>query len=163
MRVFVFLAVLVTIVAVVQGQGYGRSRDPRPPQRDVCNNRGHIGTCLGFANLPCRAPGTTCTRIPSSTGGLCCINPERKCRGTCGGFVGALCRPGYECKYRPGSTLGNCCRPSGQCPPPTTQFGTCQFIPGTNCINDSDCRGGKICCPEGCGKICMNPVRGPYH
>ncbi|KAL4218669.1 hypothetical protein ACF0H5_021258 [Mactra antiquata] len=215
----------------VQGRGYRRTRDPQS-RPDVCMTRGHIGTCLGVANSSCQSPETTCTPMPSGTDGLCCVNQGRQCRGTCGGFAGALCpqsytciyrlrsslgdcckysgrkcqgrcggfagascqhgyecieRPGYalgdccepigqqcqgtcggfagafcqqgyECIERPGYSFGDCCEPIRQCPPPSGEMGTCDFDLAVNCLDNSDCQGGKICCPEGCGKECKNPM-----
>ena len=43
----------------------------------------------------------------------------------------------------------------GQCPriPPGT-IGTCVL----KCRSDADCKNGQLCCSNGCGKVCMDPV-----
>ncbi|CAL8144757.1 unnamed protein product [Orchesella dallaii] len=45
------------------------------------------------------------------------------------------------------------------CPPNKGTSGVCIFNPNVNCLQDSQCQGGKICCPDGCNKICKNPQR----
>ncbi|KAL4218668.1 hypothetical protein ACF0H5_021257 [Mactra antiquata] len=156
MRGFVFLAVLVAIVAVVQGLQVADR-----PKLDICMSRGNVGACLGPDKLPCQSPVTTCTQ--GIKAGLCCVNPDIPlvCAGDCGGIAGALCKNGFECVYGKVSSLGNCCKKTGQCPPPSELLGPCVIDPATSCINDLDCEGRKICCAEGCGKECMNPVGGP--
>ncbi|KAL4218665.1 hypothetical protein ACF0H5_021254 [Mactra antiquata] len=123
MRGFVFLAVLVAIMADVQG-----NRRVGGPRTDVCKKFDHI---------------------------------ELRCQGTCGGFAGEQCLERYDCIYRPESTLGDCCRKIGQCPPPSDLLGPCVIDPATSCTKDLDCEGRKICCEDSCGKVCMDPVRGP--
>ncbi|KAL4218667.1 hypothetical protein ACF0H5_021256 [Mactra antiquata] len=155
MRGFVFLAVLVAILAVVQGIRYSES-----PKRDICKNRGHIGACSSPSNLKCPSPMTTC--IQGGNGGLCCVKPGKQCKGTCGGFAGATCKDDRStCYYREKSTLGDCCRKTGQCPPPSHLLGPCVIDPANSCTKDLDCEGRKICCIEGCGKVCMNPAEEP--
>lgn len=51
--------------------------------------------------------------------------------------------------------------PSGDddsCPPPSATFGACVFDPSVNCVDSSGCLNGKICCADGCGKVCKDPV-----
>jgi len=40
------------------------------------------------------------------------------------------------------------------CPDPSDAVGTCVNL----CNNDSDCSGGQMCCSNGCGQICLEPV-----
>ncbi|XP_046546850.1 WAP four-disulfide core domain protein 3-like [Haliotis rubra] len=49
-------------------------------------------------------------------------------------------------------------RASGSCPAPSGMISICLFVPGVNCIQDSECSDGKLCCSEGCGKECKDPV-----
>lgn len=134
---------------------------------------GSAGICGGFVNAKC-PPGTTCQRIwPTPTAGVCCFNkpnkPESICPygedGICGGIAGLLCREGTTCTDTGAppfpDSAGLCCinKPSkGQCPPPSTIMTHCAVIPGVNCGSDSECPGGRLCCPYGCGRVCMNPV-----
>ncbi|XP_046335422.2 WAP four-disulfide core domain protein 5-like [Haliotis rufescens] len=49
-------------------------------------------------------------------------------------------------------------RVTGSCPASSGLVGICLFVPGVNCIEDSECAYGKLCCSEGCGKMCKEPV-----
>ncbi|XP_025113374.1 WAP four-disulfide core domain protein 18-like [Pomacea canaliculata] len=46
----------------------------------------------------------------------------------------------------------------GQCPESSGLAGICIFIPGVNCLSDSECASDLKCCSEGCGKQCKKPV-----
>ncbi|ESO98049.1 hypothetical protein LOTGIDRAFT_143247, partial [Lottia gigantea] len=55
-----------------------------------------------------------------------------------------------------------------QCPKPSPYYGTCEFRPGVNCLNDNYCAPNEMCCREGCGRVCKRvsneplPGRSPY-
>merc|ERR1712228_852719 len=56
-----------------------------------------------------------------------------------------------------GGDLGN--EKSGVCPPVVKgQVGTCQH----ECDSDAECAGNKLCCRNGCGRVCMKPVKKGY-
>ncbi|KAF2360079.1 WAP-type 'four-disulfide core' domain [Trinorchestia longiramus] len=44
-----------------------------------------------------------------------------------------------------------------RCPPPSGLVGICVIGPNS-CGSDADCSGGQLCCSEGCGSECKNPV-----
>ncbi|ESO98052.1 hypothetical protein LOTGIDRAFT_201804 [Lottia gigantea] len=46
---------------------------------------------------------------------------------------------------------------ASQCPEPPSGFGPC-VITDANCLTDSECSNGQICCPHLCGKICKDKV-----
>ncbi|CAL8118308.1 unnamed protein product [Orchesella dallaii] len=43
------------------------------------------------------------------------------------------------------------------CPSNKATFGICTFDPNVNCLQDSQCQGGQLCCPDGCNRICKDP------
>lgn len=49
----------------------------------------------------------------------------------------------------------------GECPR-GREVSSCDFDYDINCLEDMDCTTrGKICCPDGCNKSCMDPIRRP--
>ena len=48
-------------------------------------------------------------------------------------------------------------KPIGQCPPPSGLVGICVFT-SENCLSDSECGIGELCCSEGCGRVCKAAV-----
>ena len=40
------------------------------------------------------------------------------------------------------------------CPDPSDAVGTCVNL----CNDDGDCSGGQMCCSNGCGQACLDPI-----
>ncbi|OWF50152.1 waprin-Phi3-like [Mizuhopecten yessoensis] len=49
-------------------------------------------------------------------------------------------------------------RATASCPSSHGMVGICLWDPNVNCMSNLDCTGGMLCCPHGCGSICMKPV-----
>ncbi|XP_078681744.1 uncharacterized protein LOC144916492 [Branchiostoma floridae x Branchiostoma belcheri] len=70
------------------------------------------------------------------------------------GRGGTPCPSNYFCQIHPTDRWAVCC-PTGRCPVVTEdQLGVCVEA----CRDDSDCDMGKLCCSNGCGHTCQDPV-----
>ncbi|XP_053380206.1 uncharacterized protein K04H4.2-like [Mercenaria mercenaria] len=152
-----------------QGEGYGRQRRPAPGPGSRQCRWGSVGVCGGFANARCPHGSTCQLNWQTQTAGPCCRDRPESCpygqNGVCGTIAGRMCGPGTTCRFMGNfpDAAGKCCwnRPvsnKGTCPPSSGRAGICIFDPSVNCLSNRDCSGGQICCREGCGKVCKNPV-----
>ncbi|ESO97488.1 hypothetical protein LOTGIDRAFT_159529 [Lottia gigantea] len=120
--------------------------------------KGLISVCLVFTGLAvigeCRNIEGAC---PPSSGlaGICVFRPGINC------ISDSECGTGKKCCSE---GCGRVCKTTvqqmhkGQCPVTEPIFTTCQFVPGVNCIYDSECSSNEKCCSHGCGKICKVSV-----
>eukprot|EP00058_Branchiostoma_floridae_P002461 XP_002587949.1 hypothetical protein BRAFLDRAFT_87337 [Branchiostoma floridae] len=74
------------------------------------------------------------------------------------GRGGRPCPPSMYCEIDATDRWAVCCRIKGvgQCPDVSGQIGICVEA----CSSNSDCPGEQICCSNGCGHTCQDPVRG---
>ncbi|XP_064610035.1 WAP four-disulfide core domain protein 3-like [Liolophura sinensis] len=96
---------------------------------------------------------------PQSSGlaGICIFDPNVNC------LEDSECAAGEKCCSEGCNKV--CKRAlgvqdhAGACPAPSGLVGICVFIPGYNCLSDSECRADQKCCSEGCGRVCKTAIR----
>jgi hypothetical protein len=97
----------------------------------------------------------TCVVTPLNCGGDNeCKTGQLCCKDGCGRVCKDAVPPKEEKKEPEDDNTDD------KCPADTTQeqtFGACSFDPKVNCVDNSKCSNGQICCSSGCNKICMNP------
>jgi len=101
-----------------------------------------------------------CPPSKVSFGGICSFDPRYNCLKDSDCSTGKRCCSEGCNKVCKDTSVGPL-PPSdnGSCPPVSPQFavGACVFNPLFNCVDNSGCHSGEICCPDGCNKVCKRP------